>query len=98
MMVHLEAARTAGADLQAGAAQLFSKMSETRVSRTEDNVEKFRGSFRVLLKEHGHTYFRPVRLLQDEALEDANSLLAAADTSIAALEAAEKRLFLKETG
>ena len=89
----LEAARSAGADIEAVIRQLFASTEwDARESRLEECVEKFQDRFRVRFNKQGHTYFGPLRSGRPEALEDAKTLLAAADISIPALQAAETRL------
>ena len=89
----LEAARAAGADMEAVSKQLFASMEvDARAARVEECIEKCKDSFRARFKKQGHTYFGPLRTVRAEALEDAQTLLAAADISIPALQAAETRL------
>ena len=89
----LEAARAAGADMEAVIKQLFASMEvDARAARVEECIEKCKDSFRARVKKQGHTYFGPRRIMRSEALEDATTLLAAADISIPALQAAETRL------
>ena len=70
--------------------QLHGALPEIKVTRAEEYIQERRGTFRAHFKKSGHTYSGPRRTLKAEAVEDAKKLLAAADVSIPALQAAER--------
>ena len=86
------AADTSSQELEAIVAQLHSKLPQAKLTKAEQCIEERGGTFRVRFKKGGRTHIGPTRTSKDEALEDAKSLVAAADISMAELQAAEARL------
>ena len=80
------AADTSSQELEAIVAQLHSKLPQAKLTQAEQCIEERGGTFRVRFKKGGRTHIGPTRTSKDEALEDAKSLVAAADISMAELQ------------